>query len=122
MKSLRAELDAARTDAYKARADAARAAASASTAPATGRADTDSDADASRITAIAQTAREVYDAINDILSEIRNNVKLVQGELPGFQADPNALQAVRDAVDALVDNAETAKGALRGLRDLADQS
>jgi hypothetical protein len=30
------------------------------------------------------------------------------------------MQAVTDAVEALVDSAETAKGALRGLRDIAE--
>jgi hypothetical protein len=44
---------------------------------------------------------------------------LVQGELPNLKADAPVLQAVSQAVEALVDNAETAKGALRGLRDLA---
>jgi hypothetical protein len=45
---------------------------------------------------------------------------LVKGELPNLSADPDTMQAVADAVEALVDSAETAKGALRGLRDLAD--
>jgi 2-phospho-L-lactate guanylyltransferase (CobY/MobA/RfbA family) len=67
--------------------------------------------------ALKQTASDVYDAINDILSEMRNNVVLVQGELPSLTGAH--LQAVAEAVEALVDNAETAKGALRGLRDLA---
>ena len=69
---------------------------------------------------IAARAREVYEAINDILSEMRNNMVLVQGELPNLQADGETMQAVTDAVEALVDSAETAKGALRGLRDLAE--
>jgi hypothetical protein len=47
---------------------------------------------------------------------------LVQGEFPNLKADPDTLSAVGQAVDALVDNAETAKGALRGLRDLANAS
>ena len=70
--------------------------------------------------AIAEAAREVYDAINDILSEMRNNMVLVKDELPNLKADAETMQAVTDAVEALVDSAETAKGALRGLRDLAD--
>ena len=69
---------------------------------------------------IAARAREVYEAINDILSEMRNNMILVQGELPNLKADGETMQAVSDAVEALVDSAETAKGALRGLRDLAE--
>jgi hypothetical protein len=44
----------------------------------------------------------------------------VPGELPNLTADPETIQAVGDAVEALVDSAETAKGALRGLRDLAE--
>jgi hypothetical protein len=47
-------------------------------------------------------------------------VILVQGELPKLKGDGAMLQAVSQAVDALVDNAETAKGALRGLRDVAN--
>ena len=47
-------------------------------------------------------------------------MRLVQGELPNLKADGHTLQAVTEAVEALVDNAETAKGALRGLRDLAN--
>ena len=45
---------------------------------------------------------------------------LVKEELPNLKADASTLQAVTDAVEALVDSAETAKGALRGLRDLTD--
>jgi len=44
---------------------------------------------------------------------------LVQGELPNLKADAETMQAVTDAVEALVGSAEDAKGALRGLRDLA---
>jgi hypothetical protein len=51
---------------------------------------------------------------------MRNNMVLVKGELPNMKAEADTLQAVTDAVEALVDNAETAKGALRGLRDLAE--
>lgn len=69
---------------------------------------------------MVKRVREVYDAINDILSEMRNNMVLVQGELPHLQSDSETIQAVTDAVEALVDSAETAKGALRSLRDLAE--
>jgi chromosome segregation ATPase len=116
-KALQAEVDAAKTDAAKARAEAARARAAAdsqaeSVVPAA--------AGGAGGAAIADAAREVYESINDILSEMRNNMVLVKGELPNLKADPATMQAVADAVEALVDNAETAKGALRGLRDLAD--
>ncbi|MBA3538659.1 MAG: hypothetical protein H0T79_03450, partial [Deltaproteobacteria bacterium] len=115
--TMQAEVDAAKTDAAKARAEAARA-----------RAAADSQAESIIASpagpsgnALATAAREVYEAINDILSEMRNNMVLVQGELPNLKSDDNeTLQAVADAVESLVDNAETAKGALRNLRDLAD--
>ncbi len=69
---------------------------------------------------LAKKAKEIYDAINDILSEMRNNMVLVQGELPNLKSDDGeTMKAVTDAVESLVDSAETAKGALRGLRDLA---
>jgi len=116
LRSLQAEVDAAKTDAAKARAEAARAKAA-------------NDAHAESVVGggspgargdIAKVAHEVYESINDILSEMRNNVILVQGELPKLKGDGAMLQAVSQAVDALVDNAETAKGALRGLRDVAN--
>jgi DNA repair exonuclease SbcCD ATPase subunit len=125
-KALEAAVEAAKTDAQKARAEAARAKASA-------------DAQAEAIVEavgspagafgpqpsvlpgeLAARAKEIYDAINDILSEMRNNMVLVQGELPNLSSDGETMQAVTDAVEALVDSAETAKGALRGLRDLAE--
>jgi chromosome segregation ATPase len=121
-KSLEAALEAAKTDAQKARDEAGRAKAAAESkdkqlieaaggapAPAAG-----------GNGEIAARAREVYEAINDILSEMRNNMILVQGELPNLSADGETMRAVGDAVEALVDSAETAKGALRGLRDLAE--
>ncbi|HEX4453083.1 MAG TPA: FHA domain-containing protein [Kofleriaceae bacterium] len=116
-KALQLEIEAAKTDAQKARAEAARAKASA-----------DSQAE-SIIEAVgspagtpelARRAKEIYEAINDILSEMRNNMVLVQSELPNLTAAGPTMQAVGDAVEALVDSAETAKGALRGLRDLAE--
>jgi len=118
-KSLQAEVDAAKTDAAKARAEAARAKAAAD-------AHAESVLDQTAVSAPAinvdllRTAQEVYESINDILSEMRNNMVLVQGELPNLQADGAVLAAVSQAVEALVDNAETAKGALRGLRDIAN--
>ena len=69
---------------------------------------------------IQKAAGEVYEAINDILSDMRNNMMLVKGELPNLQAEGATMGAVTEAVEALVDSAETAKGALRGLRELAN--
>jgi chromosome segregation ATPase len=118
LKSLQAEVDAAKTDAAKARAEAARAKASAD-AHAESVLDTSTTTQALRGD-LATTAQEIYETINDILSEMRNNMVLVQGELPNLKAEAETLQAVGQAVEALVDSAETAKGALRGLRDLAN--
>ena len=116
-KGLQLEIEAAKTDAQKARAEAARAKASADS-------QAESIIDAVGTVAgspeLARRAKEIYEAINDILSEMRNNMVLVQGELPNLQSDAETMQAVNDAVEALVDSAETAKGALRGLRDLAE--
>jgi hypothetical protein len=126
LRSLQAEVDAAKTDAAKARAEAARAKAAAdaqAVAVLDGATTTVSVAPsgpAGSGAEIARLAQEVYESINDILSEMRNNMRLVQGELPNLKADGHTLQAVTEAVEALVDNAETAKGALRGLRDLAN--
>jgi hypothetical protein len=69
---------------------------------------------------LLRTAGEVYDQINELLSEMRTNMLLVKGELPNLKADDTTMQTVGQAVEALVDNAESAKGALRGLRDLAN--
>ena len=121
LKLMQAELDAAKTDGLAARAEAARAKSAAASAadiivqaPTTNGPPPTNGVDGA---ALASAAREVYDAINDILSEMRNNVVLVQGELPNLSGAH--LSAVAEAVEALVDNAETAKGALRGLKDLA---
>jgi chromosome segregation ATPase len=118
-KALQAEVDAAKTDAAKARAEAARAKAAVDAHAEAVLEQTVATAPPLEIE-LAKTAQEVYASINDILSEMRSNTKLVQGELSKVQADGDTLQAISHAVEALVDNAETAKGALRGLRDLAN--
>ena len=69
---------------------------------------------------VAERAQEIYETINDILSEMRNNMVLVEQELPPLTASDEKTRVVVDAVEALVDSVETAKGALRGLRDLAE--
>jgi chromosome segregation ATPase len=115
-KSMQAEVDAAKTDAAKARAEAARARAAAD-AQAESVLDQSPKVD---VSAIATAAKEVYEAINDILSDMRQNMLLVQGELPNLTSNDATMRAVADAVEALVDSAETAKGALRGLRELAN--
>ena len=115
LKALQAEVDAAKTDAQKARAEVARARAAADS-----KAEAVVDAAPAVDGEMAKVAREVYEAINDILSEMRNNMVLVQGELPNLQASPQTMQAVHEAVEGLVAGAETAKGSLRMLRDLAN--
>jgi chromosome segregation ATPase len=117
LRDVNVELDAARMDAMKARAEAARAKAASDVGAidVVGRGGPEVERRSERDAEMAQKAQEVYEAINDILSEMRNNIVLVQSEL-GERAAP----AIREAVDSLVDNAETAKGALRGLRDLAE--
>ena len=119
VKAMQLEIEAAKFDAQKARGEAARAKA-ASDAHAESVLDGSPATSPATSPALAERAREVYEAINDILSEMRNNVVLLQGELPNLSADAETKQAVGDAIDALVDSAETAKGALRGLRDLAE--
>jgi chromosome segregation ATPase len=119
LKSLQAELEAAKTDAQKARAEAERAKAAAANVEAT----TVSAAPAALAASgeIQQKAREVYDAINDVLSEIRNNAMLVQGEVDNLGGGGgDAARIIKDTVEALMGNAEDAKGALRGLKDLAE--
>ena len=117
MSELEAAVEAAKTDAQKARAEAERAKA---TATAQTEAVIDAVGSPAGSPELAARAKEIYDSINDILSDMRNNMVLVQGELPNLKADGNTMQAVSEAVEALVDSAETAKGALRGLRDLAE--
>jgi len=116
-KALEAALEAAKKDAEKAKGEAVRAQ---QTAVAQTNAIIDAVGSPIGSPELAARAKEIYEAINDILSEMRNNMVLVQGELPNLKADGTTMQAVTEAVEALVDSAETAKGALRGLRDLAE--
>jgi len=121
MKALQAEVDAAKTDAAKARAEAARARASADAQAEAVVMSSSSPAVPSANGDLQKAAREVYEAINDILSEMRNNMVLVQTELPNLKStDTETMQAVTDAIEALVGSAENAKGSLRQLRDLSE--
>ena len=70
---------------------------------------------------MAQKAREVYDSINDILSELKQNLNIVRDELPNLgSVNAASVQVISAAMDSLVGNTEDAKGSLRGLRDLAE--
>jgi hypothetical protein len=120
MKSHEAELELAKTDARQARAEAERIKASGGgggeAAPAA-----EGGGGGGGAGELAEVAQQVYDAINDILSELRNNILLIQGEV-GTLAGGGGADSVRiitETVESLVGNAEDAKGALRGLRDLA---
>ena len=63
----------------------------------------------------------ILSPVTKIAPELEKSISAVlDWELPNLNADGETMQAVTDAVEALVDSAETAKGALRGLRDLAD--
>ncbi len=71
---------------------------------------------------LANKAEEVYDDINDVLSEIRNNVILVHGEFSsaGAHVPEQSAQVIEDALIALKNNATHAKDTLRGLRELLE--
>ncbi|MGE5183524.1 MAG: hypothetical protein ACM31C_15740, partial [Acidobacteriota bacterium] len=117
-KALELAVEAAKTDAQAAKAEATRAKAQADTQA---KSIVDAVGSPAGSPELAKKAKEIYDAINDILSEMRNHMVLVQGELPNLKSDDGeTMKAVTDAVESLVDSAETAKGALRGLRDLAE--
>ena len=72
--------------------------------------------------AIVDRAMEVHDSINDVLSELRSNILLVQGlveELAkGDSSESSRIMA--ETVETLVGNAEDAKGALRRLKELVE--
>lgn len=73
---------------------------------------------------VLDKAVEVHDAINDVLSEIRNNLLLIQGEF-GTLAEGDSSDSARiisDTLDTLVGNAEDAKGVLRSLKELVEFS
>jgi predicted nuclease with TOPRIM domain len=64
----------------------------------------------------------VHDAINDVLSELRGNILLIQGEFAELSKEDSSesVRIIREAIAAIVGNAEDAKGALRSLRELVD--
>jgi hypothetical protein len=72
-------------------------------------------------TSIIDAARDIHDALNDTLSELRNHGVVVQHEVPSLSGDAARVDAVREAASALVDGADAAKRTLRRLRDLADR-
>jgi hypothetical protein len=71
---------------------------------------------------IKDRAIDVHDAINDVLSELRNNTVILQEE---FAREPSArtdesVRIMSDAIDAIVGQSEEAKGVLRRLRELVE--
>ncbi len=72
--------------------------------------------------AIRGKAVEVYEKINDILSDIRNNLKLVHSDFTGLAGEraDDSVRIIFETLQTLVDSAEDAKGAVRGLRELAE--
>ncbi len=74
--------------------------------------------------AIRDRAEQVYQEINDILSEVRNNVVLVQGEFGEIarERSDESSRMIAETLESLLGSAEDAKGILRGLRELAVMS
>lgn len=72
--------------------------------------------------AVVDKAIEVHDNINDVLSEIRNNLMLVAGEWESIAKEDSSDSAriISDTLETLVGNAEEAKGVLRALRELVE--
>ncbi len=117
-KRIEAELEAARADAKHARAEleAAQLLGGEAAAVQAGGGD---DVDGA---AVAQKANEVYDGINDVLSELRNNIVLIQSEFADMAREDSGDSAriIRDTLEALLGNAEDAKGVLRTLKELVE--
>jgi hypothetical protein len=72
--------------------------------------------------AIRSKAVEVYENINDVLSDIRNNLKLVHSDFTGLAGERNddSVRIIFETLQTLIDSAEDAKGVVRGLRELAE--
>jgi len=67
-------------------------------------------------------AGEVYNNINDALSDLRMNVSLVKDEAQALAGkDSNEhIRTILDAIESAVSQTEDLKGVLRGLRELAE--
>ncbi len=73
-------------------------------------------------TGLKSKAGEVYQAINDVLNELRMNVSLARDEFQVIaDKDPNERnRTIKEAITAAAGQTEDVKGVLRGLRELAD--
>ena len=71
---------------------------------------------------MAAKATEVHDGINDVLSELRNNIVLIQNEFAEMAKEDSGDSAriIRETLEALLGNAEDAKGVLRSLKELVE--
>ncbi|HKE17918.1 MAG TPA: FHA domain-containing protein [Kofleriaceae bacterium] len=72
--------------------------------------------------ALVDRAIEVHDGINDVLSELRNNAMILHDEFAKGPAErsPESSRIMREAIEALLGQAEEAKGVLRRLRELVE--
>jgi hypothetical protein len=72
---------------------------------------------------LKQRAREVYDGINEALSELRTTILTAQGlfgEVSSNIGNDETSQAIADAINGSMDRTEDAKGLLRSLKELAE--
>jgi hypothetical protein len=76
------------------------------------------------VEALRNKAVEVYESINDVLSDIRNNLRLVHSDFTGLAGERNddSVRTIFETLQALIDSAEDAKGVVRGLREIAEFS
>ncbi len=72
--------------------------------------------------ALLDRARDVHDAINDVLSDMRGNILLIQGEFEQLAEENSSASAriIEETIRSVVKNAEEAKAALRRLRELVE--
>jgi len=72
--------------------------------------------------ALRDKAIEVHELINDILSELRSNIMLVQSQLQSVSEgdSSDSMRIIVDTVETIVGNAEDAKGILRSLREVVE--
>jgi chromosome segregation ATPase len=120
IRDLKEQLEAAgrRAKALQAEAEQAKAAATAAAGAGGGDGAT---------AALREKAGEVYQSINDVLSELRMNINLAREEFqaiaaaagPGKEGGDRA-RTILDAMEAAASQTEDVKGVLRGLRELAE--
>jgi chromosome segregation ATPase len=72
--------------------------------------------------ALRERAGEVYQSINDVLSELRVNISVVREELEGLVGKNSDARSrtIRDAIEAAAGQTEDVKGVLRALREMSE--